>query len=53
MVKADNKIAQTSNPASLAIMRKNGFQVVKTYMQEWPADKGGGEREVTRLELVL
>jgi hypothetical protein len=34
-------------------MRKNGFVLVKTYMQEWPADKGGGEREVSRLEYDL
>ena len=48
-----DQIAQTTNPASLAVLRKNGFVPVKTYMQEWPADKGGGEREVNRLELIL
>lgn len=34
-------------------MKSRGFVKTKTWMEAWPEDKGGGERETNRWELNL
>ncbi|KAL7418620.1 hypothetical protein Q5752_007078 [Cryptotrichosporon argae] len=45
--------AETNNPASLGVLKRNGFDLHTTQPCEWPADKGGGVRETSTFVLRL
>ncbi|KAL7423768.1 hypothetical protein Q5752_001352 [Cryptotrichosporon argae] len=44
---------ETTNAASQATVRALGFALARTAVWQWPADKGGGQREVGRWEWRL
>jgi hypothetical protein len=45
--------AETANVNSSGLVKSRGFVKVRTFIQEWPADKGGGEREISHWELKM
>lgn len=42
---ADIQYTETDNHGSMAVLRRNGLERVKTFMSAWPEAKGGGERK--------
>jgi len=46
-------MTEVANNASRALAKKCGFKEVKRYMQTWPEEKGGGERELIWWEWTL
>lgn len=42
---ADFQYTETNNHGSMAVLSRNGLERMKTFMSDWPEDKGGGERE--------
>lgn len=45
--------AQVANTNSTGLIKSRGFVHTETFMEAWPKDKGGGEREMAHYELDL
>ncbi|EIW73049.1 hypothetical protein TREMEDRAFT_59212 [Tremella mesenterica DSM 1558] len=46
-------VVQIDNPASAAVLRKNGFKRIQSSIVQWPLEKGGDFREVEEWEWLV